>query len=197
MPRKPRGWISGGVYHIASQSSDGRSLYRYDADRLVFLQMLADVVRTYELGLVAYTLMSTHYHLLVEIPDARISSALKELNGGYSRYWSRSKRASAHHFKAHPMARHADSEDYLSALSSYVPNNPVRAGLCSRAEEWAWSSFSATIGLRAARTMLTLGPLIDLFGGEPGWQSRYHRYVRDNVRKDMPWGQSGTALVLP
>jgi putative transposase len=36
-------------------------------------------------------------------------------------------------------ARTIESEEYLYDACAYVVLNPVRAGLCDRAEDWAWS----------------------------------------------------------
>ena len=38
--------------------------------------------------------------------------------------------------------RHAVTrEEHLANALNYVANNPVRAGLCSHASEWPWSSY--------------------------------------------------------
>jgi hypothetical protein len=72
----------------------------------------------------------------------------------------------------------------------------LRAGSASTARA-SPTAFAPTIGPGPTPDVLSLQPLIDLFGGEPGWQERYSRFVRDNAYKDMPWGERGTEPLQP
>ena len=38
----------------------------------------------------------------------------------------------------------------MLGVYAYVVLNPVREAMCSRAEDWRWSSYATTIGLRDA-----------------------------------------------
>ena len=42
----------------------------------------------------------------------------------------------------------AMDEEHLAAAVRYVAMNPVRAGLCGRAQDWGWSSAPALLGLQ-------------------------------------------------
>ena len=84
MPRRPRDF-SEGIFHLAPRASDTRRLFIDDDERSGFLDALASVVETYELRLIAYTLMGTHYHVVVYTPGGRISKALQRLHTRYSR----------------------------------------------------------------------------------------------------------------
>ena len=57
----------------------------FDRDRYDILDLLARVVRDYQLVCHTYCLMTNHYHLVVGTPDARLSAAMKVLNGEYAR----------------------------------------------------------------------------------------------------------------
>ena len=35
-----------------------------------------------------------------------------------------------------------EEEEYLASACTYVYENPVRAGLCERADDWPWSALS-------------------------------------------------------
>jgi REP element-mobilizing transposase RayT len=79
VPRRPRSFFDG-LYHLAPRASDTRFLFLDDKERNTFLEQLARTFRRFEIGLVAYTLMGTHYHVVVSIPDARVSAALQQLH---------------------------------------------------------------------------------------------------------------------
>ena len=89
MARPSRKYVPEGIYHIASHGSDRRPLFILDSDREAFLERLARTVERFELRCLAYCLMGNHYHLIVQTPDERLSLALKELHGGYSRQFNR------------------------------------------------------------------------------------------------------------
>jgi putative transposase len=65
--------FSGALYHITSRGNDKNRIYFQDDDFELFLQILADVCERYNWVVHAYCLMSNHYHLLVETPDANLS----------------------------------------------------------------------------------------------------------------------------
>jgi REP element-mobilizing transposase RayT len=51
--------------------------------------VLARVVARYHLFCHAHCLMSNHYDLLLETPDANLSRAMRQLNGVYSQAFNR------------------------------------------------------------------------------------------------------------
>lgn len=61
MPRRPRVFVEGGIYHVYSRFARGAEVYRGadDADR--FLDLLNQVARRDGLTVFAWVLMSNHY----------------------------------------------------------------------------------------------------------------------------------------
>ena len=54
-------------------------LYWGDADRRVFLTLLAEVCEQFNWWGHAYCLMTNHYHLLIETPDGNLSKGMRQL----------------------------------------------------------------------------------------------------------------------
>jgi len=79
VPRRPRRLYEG-IYHLAARGSDTRYLFVGDRDREDFLDRLATTCERFELSLLSYVLMGTHYHTLLRIPDARLSRALSNVS---------------------------------------------------------------------------------------------------------------------
>ena len=84
--------------------------------------------------------MTTHYHLLV-IGDAepRISWAMQKLNSVYAREFNLRHRRRGHVFGDRFTDTVVGTDGHLAAAIDYVLENPVRAGLVPRVEDWAWS----------------------------------------------------------
>src|SRR5438034_4443718 len=104
MARAPRAFVAG-IYHLGSHGSDERRLFLNDEERSLFLEGLARILARFELSLVSYTLLGNDYHLLVRIPDARVSKAMQQLHTWYSRLHNKRNGRSAHLFRAHFFAR--------------------------------------------------------------------------------------------
>jgi putative transposase len=180
MGRPLRVFVPNGVYHVASRGSDKKPIFRDDEDRELFLDQLEQTMERYQLPCLAYCLMTNHYHLVVRTPDARLSLAMKELNGGYSKRFNAIHRRSAHLFRNRFMAQLIDSDTYLLTVCRYVAHNPVRAGLCRVPSEWSWSSYGATVGIDPPRQFLDERRLSELIGGGDRWRDRYRQFVEAN-----------------
>jgi len=186
MPRPPRAFFAG-IYHLGSHGSDTRHLFVSDGERTLFLERLGLILERFELRLVAYALLGNHYHLVAVIPDARVSKALQQLHGWYSRWHNRLHEHSAHLFRAHFFARDLESDTDLLATCRYVALNPVEAGLAPNPFAWRWSSAAATAGLAKPDLPLELEPLRDAFGGTSTWRSRYRAFIENADEGEGRW----------
>src|SRR3954449_7883270 len=109
-----------GIYHLAARGSDERHLFIGDRDREDFLDRLAAIWERFELALLSYVLLGSHYHALVRIPDRRLSQALQRLHTEYSRWHNRRHGCRAHLFRAHALTREIRSDTQLVAASRYL-----------------------------------------------------------------------------
>ena len=95
------------------------------------------------LPIFAYTVMPNHWHLFVRPEtDSQLSDFFRWLTHTHTMRWH------AHHhtegtghlyqgrFKTFPIAE----DEHLLTVLRYVERNPLRACLCERAEDWAFSS---------------------------------------------------------
>ena len=180
MPRPPRHFHEG-LYHVGAQGSDNRYLFLGDASRVSFLDRLATACRRFELRLASYVLMGSHYHMVVRIPDARLSDALQQLHTAHSRDLNRSHGRTAHLFRAHCLARRiTDGDDLLNVLR-YVALNPVAAGLVDDPFAWAWSTARVHAGLASAPIPLDESSIRAAFDDDPEWRLRYRRWLESTA----------------
>ena len=146
MGRRGRCFEPWGIYHLGSRGSNRGSIFRYDGDRVAFLERVAMVVKRYELRWIAYCLMGNHYHAVVQSPDERLSSAMRDLNGGYSRRCRSIYGRDAHLFKNRFWCESIETPEQFVAVVRYVDLNPIRAGLCGHPSEWPWGSCRVMMG---------------------------------------------------
>lgn len=166
MPYPPRPLIAGGIYHVATRGTGPSELFRDDEDRLCFLRILEHVVSKYDWRLHAYCLMVTHYHLVLTTPEPTIARGMQLLNSAHARTFNERHGRLGHLVAARYSATVIESEGHALEVCRYVPLNPVRSKLCAKPEQWPWSSYAATIGLRAAPSFLDSSWVLEQFGSD-------------------------------
>ena len=71
MTRPSRIDFAGALYHITSRGDGREDIYRHDADRQTYLEVLAEVCERFNWWGHAYCLMTNHYVVSRSIPQGR------------------------------------------------------------------------------------------------------------------------------
>ena len=148
MPRMPRFVLAGVPHHVTQRGNRREQVFFGDGDRTSYLRWLCDYASRHDVDLLAYCLMPNHVHLVVvpATPDA-LHRVLKPLHMRHAQHVNRARDCKGHLWQGRFFSSALD-ESYLWAAIRYVERNPVRAKLCNRAEDYAWSSAAAHCGLR-------------------------------------------------
>jgi REP element-mobilizing transposase RayT len=156
-----------GIYHLTSRGNDRRTIFRDDFDRRAFVGRLSTNALKHRWIVLAYCLMTNHYHLVVSAPYGGMSGGMQELNGGFSRRMNSRYGRSGHLFQNRFSATAISRDAHLLEACRYVVLNPIRAEICTRPEDWPWSSYGACAGLQLAPRFLAVDELLALFGRHP------------------------------
>jgi putative transposase len=127
------------LFHAYSRGTGPIPIYRDEGDYATFSTMLHRAIEKFEWDVYAYCLMPTHYHLLVAAPVEQLSAGMHRLNGGYAKTFNRRHGRVGHLFGTRFHSRAVDDDEYVSRAASYIVQNPVRAGHCTRPSEWPWT----------------------------------------------------------
>jgi REP-associated tyrosine transposase len=167
MGRHPRIEVPAGSYHVTTRGNNQEPIVWDDRDRALFLITLSRTVRRHRWTLLAYCLMTNHYHLVLRLDRDGLSSAMCELNGGFARMMNLRHGRTGHLFERRFHDELVTTDRHLLEAIRYVVLNPVRAGLCERADQWKWSSHRACAGLDLPLPGLAVGEVLSLFGDRP------------------------------
>ena len=144
MPRAPRLVAPGGTVHVVARCNNREFYFTTPEDFAVLLAHLHELVRTYEVTLYAYTLMSNHVHLLLQAPQldalgrplrwflTETAKAFHKVRGRRGHFWERRYRSCL-----------IEDDTYALAALRYLDRNPVRAGLVADPPTYPWSSCAA------------------------------------------------------
>jgi REP element-mobilizing transposase RayT len=141
MARPLREQLPNGVYHVTSRAVEQIAAFRDATDCRLFLSLFERTVLRCRWVPHAYCLMTTHYHLVVQTPEANLAYGMQLLNGRYAQLFNERYGRLGHLFFRRYSSASIESDEYFAAACHYVLNNPVRAELCRRAEDWPWSGF--------------------------------------------------------
>ena len=182
MPRPPRIQFPDAIYHVWTNGNRDDVIYEDVDDRDVHFSLIAHSVREDGWLCHGYCQMTTHYHLLVQTPEANLDRAMHRLNSGYAHWFNKRHGHSGHLFKQRYSAELVRTDEYLREVSRYIVLNPVRARICRHPGDWPWSSFRATAGLARAPAFLDDEWLLRVFGKDvPTGRRRFRRFVEDGL----------------
>ena len=165
MARPLRIEYEGAVYHVTSRGNARANIYLSDEDRVMFLDVLHYVVDRFGWLCHSYCLMTNHYHLMIETPQANLSRGMGQLNAMYTQRFNRKHGRVGHLFQGRFKSIVVDKASYLLELSRYIVRNPVAAGMVDDLSDWPWSSYLATAGKITAPDFLEVKWLLSQFGG--------------------------------
>jgi putative transposase len=176
MGRQPRVQAPGEIFHVGAKGNRGYQIYADDYERRVFLTLLAKHVKRHDWIVLAYVLMTTHYHLLLQLRSCSLSAGMCELNGEFSRFTSvRHGLEPGHLFGKRFWSEPMESDAHFLATARYIELNPVRAGICRLPAKWPWSSYRALAGLDFVPDFLAAAELLKHFGRSPEAARREYR----------------------
>jgi REP element-mobilizing transposase RayT len=164
----------------------------------MFVRLLGEMIEENKVVCHAWVLMDNHYHLLLEVPEANLSQAMKHLNSQYTQKFNKKHHRTGHLFQGRFKAIVVEKESYLKELCRYLVLNPVRAHMVKRSKDWKWSSYRATAGLERAETWLETDWILGQFGKDRKRATKaYVAFVEDGIgKKGTPWDELYSRVYL-
>ncbi len=172
------------VYHVTCRGNEKQTIYRDDADRNRFLQLLNQSVNIYSIKLHSFVLMSNHFHLLIETPLGNLSEFMRHFNIAYIGYYNRRHKRVGHLYQGRYKAILVDRDAYLSVLSRYIHLNPVRVKSqedidpkekYKRLKSYPWSSLSGYLQKRKKLHFMTYDLVLADYGGDTDKARKIYR----------------------
>jgi len=127
-------------YHVMNRGLARQRVFNDGGDRTGFLQLLADCHDMWGVRVLVYCLLDTHYHLLLQTPEANLPRVMRHLDGVYTQRYNRRHGRDGPLFRGRYAAIVIEAERYLLAVARYIHQNPVTAGLARTPEAYEWSS---------------------------------------------------------
>ena len=140
MPRTERKTSSTGIYHVMIRGINKQLIFEEAADYSRFLSILAEVKQISGFKLYAYCLMGNHLHLLIKEEKEPLGQIFKRIGARYAFWFNWKYERSGHLFQDRFRSEPIESDEYLITVLLYIYQNPVKAGICKRPQDYEWSS---------------------------------------------------------
>lgn len=197
MARPLRIELSGGLYHVTSRGDRREEIFHDAGDRKAWLEIFGKACKRHNWVCHAYCLMSNHYHVVVETPEANLSRGMRQLNGVYTQYVNRTHSRVGHVFQGRFKGILVEKDSYLVELARYVVLNPVRAGMVADARDWRWSSHLALLGEAAKPEWLKTEWILGQFGVQKRRATaKYEDFVRAGMGLPSIWDELKSQVFL-
>ena len=163
MARMARAVAPGMPHHVTQRGNRRQQTFFKDDDYRTYLDLMSTWCGKYRVEIWAYCLMPNHVHLIA-VPKTKdgLNLAIGEAHRRYTRHINFREGWRGHLWQGR-FGSFIMDDSYLLACAKYIELNPVRAGIVSAAEMWAWSSAQSHI-LGQDDPLVKARPLCDMIG---------------------------------
>lgn len=142
MPRVSRNHLRVSYFHCMVQGINKSYIFENAIDAKYYIKAMYELSQTYEINIIAYCVMGNHTHMLVKSKTVKdLSKYMQCLNTRYAVYYNRKYDRVGYVFKGSFKSEGICDNNYLQNCIKYIYNNPVKAGLCARPEEYPYSNY--------------------------------------------------------
>lgn len=140
-------------YHVYNRGNNRELVFFEPSNYLYFLRKLRQHIVPHA-EILAYCLMPNHFHLLLcpsaaAAPTHPLNGAIGTTLSSYTQGVNRDRKRTGALFQAKTKAKPLETdEQYLRTCFHYIHQNPVRANIVNRQEDWPYSSYRDYAGLR-------------------------------------------------
>lgn len=146
MTTPPRLELVGGVYHVNTKAVAGAKAFPDNRHRDRFLHFLRLEIEKSGWVCLGYTVLGTHYHVIVKLTKPTLSSGFQRLNSQYTRGFNKEHGRTGALWQARFYDVPIESGYHLLEEQRYLARNAVRACLAENPEDWQYCHYGSLVG---------------------------------------------------
>ena len=138
--RQPRSALpSPALYHVTTRGVNRYRIFIDDFDYADFRRLFLRVCVAEGWICHAYCLMPNHVHAIIDTQLERLSFGMHRVLGIHAQRFNQRHKRIGHVYQERFHTKLIRDDEHLGNACAYVFDNPVRAGLCAKPEDWPWS----------------------------------------------------------
>jgi REP element-mobilizing transposase RayT len=200
MGRQPRILLVGGIYHVYNRVSRGEHVFRDEGEADRFEALLAATKKRDDFQILAWCVMSNHYHLAVRMGEVSLSRSMRFIHHRFSQSYNGRHRVFGPFWQGRYRSKFVGDEEYLRQLIAYIHLNPVTAGVVKDAAKYRWCGHREVVGRAIGRRLVDVDETLLAFDSErrsafAGYRSAMSRVLEEDWREEgpgrLPWWRVG------
>ena len=132
------------LYHLYNRGNNKQVIF-FQERNYDFFKQKAFRELSHQVDILAYCLMSNHFHFListkVNLDAKKLSGSLRTLLSSYTRAIQKQEGITGSLFQQNSKFKELTTNEYACACFHYIHQNPLRAGLTKKIEDWSHQSF--------------------------------------------------------
>lgn len=142
MPRFPRNYIKTTFFHVITQGINKSYIFEKTEDIKYYIKIMYKLEKEQKVRIIAYCIMHNHTHMLIEVEGTKeLSKYMQRLNTIYGIYYNKKYNRVGYVFRDRFKSEGIYNEEHLYNCIRYIYNNPVKAGICNKPEEYPYSNY--------------------------------------------------------
>ncbi len=138
--RKRRKKYHGSTYHVTAKANRGEFILEQDATKEMFIEVLERAKNKYPFVLKHFCIMGNHIHLLIKpIKGTDLSDLMRWILSVFAKRFNWFFGLIGHVWYDRFKSKIITSYYYFLNTFIYISQNPVKAGLCKKVEEYRYS----------------------------------------------------------
>ena len=123
-----------------------QTVFEDEEDCYKFMHTLKKYREITEYRLYAYCLMGNHIHLLLMEGKESLETVMRKICGSYVLWYYKKHGRVGYLFQDRFKSEPVEDDEYLLTVLRYIFQNPVKAGMVTKVEDYLWSNFTDYIG---------------------------------------------------
>lgn len=178
MPRRKVQFYPGGLYHVVNRAAFKHNIFNESKYNHEFVRLLIHYCKEYDISIIAYCLMPTHFHLLLrQDGEHSVSVFLKCVTHEFAVFYNQHEQKSGAVFQGRFRCKYVANDPYLYTATSYIHLNPVAAGLCSHPSAWQYCNYESFVGTTTDK-VTNMNAVYDLFGDRTAYKILLHENLK-------------------
>ena len=200
MGRRPRNLLAGGIYHVYNRVSRGQDVFRDEGEADRFEALLATTKKRDDFQILAWCVMSNHYHLAVRMGEVSLSRSMRFIHHRFSQSYHGRHRAFGPLWQGRYRSKLVGDEEHLRQLIAYIHLNPVTAEVVKEAAKYRWCGHREVVGRAVGRRLVDVDETLLAFDCErrsalAGYRSAMSTVLEEDWREGdlgrLPWWRVG------
>jgi putative transposase len=168
------------------RGANRQEIFHDDEDCSKFLDLMHQYKLKTGVEIYGWCLMSNHVHLLLREGNEGVSATMKRIGVSYVSYYNWKYRTSGHLFQDRFKSENVENVRYLLTVVRYIHQNPLKAGMVKRVDEYKWSSCRQYYGTHnVGRKLLDSDYIIGMFSGDNILARERFKEFNETVNQDQ------------